>query len=128
MAALDIIFKGPLDADICAGICILNGGYKNNICTSCRLFVTAEDHMENKNTSDDFLDALFEIEEINTDTSFYETKRRYEKLFGHGIPSEMLPESISEEQLEKAMRECITEGRDDLLKRLGVETDDKRFY
>ena len=84
--------------------------------------------MEDKNTSDGLLDALFEIEEVNTDTSFYETKKRYEKLFGHGIPSEMLPNSISEKQLERAMKECIAGGRDDLFKRLGVETDDKWLY
>lgn len=44
-------------------------------------------------------------------------------MFGHGVPREMFPPGISEEEIMKVVESCVQNKKDDLMKRLGAEDD-----
>lgn len=45
--------------------------------------------------------------EPKIDNEYYEIEEQYFRQFGHGVPREMLPDSISTEQIKQAMKKCI---------------------
>ena len=48
--------------------------------------------------------------------------------FGHGVPREMLPDSISTEQIKQAMKKCILSKKDNLFELLGIIINDNYLY
>ena len=62
------------------------------------------------------------------DKQYYDIEEQYRKLFGHGVPREMLPDSIDMDQIKKAMLKCIESKTDNLFQLLGVEINENCFY
>lgn len=67
-------------------------------------------------------------EKIEIDNEYYDVEDDYKKLFGHGVPREMLPTSISMEKIKDAMKKCIETKKDDLFGILGVEINLDALY
>lgn len=49
-------------------------------------------------------------------------------MFGHTVPTEILPSNISDEQIKKAMMSCIENHTDNILDILNVTIDDDVLY
>ena len=54
------------------------------------------------------------------DVEYFKAEEAYTHLFGHGVPTEMLPPSVTRERIIEAMRLCIEAERDNLLQILNV--------
>lgn len=48
--------------------------------------------------------------------------RRFKKLFGYGVPLDMLPMTADMDELIRNIEDCIARQTDDLLPRYGVDT------
>ena len=72
-------------------------------------------HELNKNDSQ-----LLEVNLLN--------QEQYFRQFGHGVPREMLPDSISTEQIKQAMKKCILSKKDNLFELLGIIINDNYLY
>ena len=70
-----------------------------------------------------FLDKLPQTEDDQFDDAFREIDDAFYKMFGHRAPLEMLPGGIDTEQIKNAMKICIENKEDNLLKLLHIETD-----
>lgn len=75
-----------------------------------------------------FMNAFIDEAANSTDEEYQLIEDRYTELFGHVIPREMMPSSISNEALKLALLRCIDTKRDDLLELLGVETNPDYLY
>ena len=62
------------------------------------------------------------------DHEYYDIEEQYRNLFGHSVPREMLPDSITMEEIKDAMKKCIESKRDDLFQLLGVEINEEYLY
>lgn len=82
---------------------------------------------KNKNVAD-FMNRFLETPEPKNDNEYYEIEEQYSKQFGHGVPREMLPDSISTEQIEQAMKKCILFKKDNLFELLGIVINDNYLY
>ena len=61
-------------------------------------------------------------EDINGfDDKKFELEQKYAAMFGHGVPSEMFPPDISEDEIMKAVENCVQNQKDELMKILDVE-------
>ena len=61
-------------------------------------------------------------EDINDfDDEKFELEQKYVAMFGCGVPREMFPPSISEDEIMKAVESCVQNQKDELMKRLNVE-------
>lgn len=49
-------------------------------------------------------------------------------LFKHSVPREMLPDSVSSDEIKNAMKKCIENQKDNLMEILNVEISDKFVY
>ena len=49
-------------------------------------------------------------------------------MFGHGVPREMIPTSISMDDIKVAMKQCIEKKKDVLFELLGVEVNNTDLY
>lgn len=76
----------------------------------------------------DFMNAFIDGPEPDLDKEYSEIEKRYERLFGHGVPREMIPDSISKEQIKAAMQKCIDTNNDNLLAILGVNPNYDYLY
>lgn len=76
----------------------------------------------------DFMNAFIDGPEPDSDKAYSAIEQQYVQLFGHVVPREMLPASISTEQLEAAMQQCIDTNRDNLLAILGVNPNYDYLY
>lgn len=76
----------------------------------------------------DFMNAIIDSPEPDFDKEYYAIEERFEQLFGHAVPREMIPDSISTEQIKTAMQKCIDTRRDDLLTILGVSLSYEYLY
>ena len=74
---------------------------------------------------DDFIDSPCEQ---NIDFEYFEIEKQYELMFNHSVPCEMLPDSITSEQIKKAMRQCIEIQKDILFKLLNVNINESYLY
>ena len=82
--------------------------------------------MESKNVWDvinAFIDTPL-VEEVVLSKS----EQQYVKMFGHSVPREMLPPSVTEEQLEAALKKCVELKEDDLFNLLGVTLSSDYLY
>ena len=61
-------------------------------------------------------------EDINGfDDEKFELEQKYATMFGHGVPREMFPPSIAEDEIMKAVESCVQNQKDELMKILDVE-------
>lgn len=61
-------------------------------------------------------------EDINGfDDKKFELEQKYATMFGHGVPREMFPPGISEDEIMKAVKSCVQNQKDELMKILDVE-------
>ena len=81
------------------------------------------------------LDDLFSTDESRAEAQLekvvtlnYEIEEQYFRQFGHGVPREMLPDSISTEQIKQAMKKCILSKKDNLFELLGIIINDNYLY
>lgn len=68
------------------------------------------------------------VEKKEIDNEYYEVEDDYKKIFGHGVPREMLPINISMDKIKDAMKKCIETKTDDLFGILGVEINPDALY
>ena len=68
-------------------------------------------------------------EDINGfDDKKFELEQKYAAMFGHGVPGEMFPPGISEDEIMKAVKSCVQNQKDELMKILDVEELDNFWY
>lgn len=77
---------------------------------------------------EDFMRRLAEAPAPEIDEEAFELEQRYRQAFGHAVPREMLPPSITPEQVREAVERCLSEGTDKLLEILGVAIDKDALY
>ena len=63
--------------------------------------------MDKNKSVADFMNSFLNTPEPKIDNEYYEIEEQYFRQFGHGVPREMLPDSISTEQIKQAMKKCI---------------------
>ena len=57
-----------------------------------------------------------------------ENENQYARLFGHAVPREMLPPSITEEELNVALKKCVEMKEDALFTILGITISSDYLY
>lgn len=75
-----------------------------------------------------FMRAFLDTPEPETDQEYVALEEQYFQRFGHGVPREMLPDSLSDTQIKQALKDCLLAGKDDLFRRLGVTIRDDCLY
>ena len=58
--------------------------------------------MDKNKSVADFMNSFLNTPEPKIDNEYYEIEEQYFRQFGHGVPREMLPDSISTEQIKQA--------------------------
>ena len=76
--------------------------------------------MDKNKSVADFMNSFLNTPEPKIDNEYYEIEEQYFRQFGHGVPREMLPDSISTEQIKQAMKKCILSKKDNLFELLGI--------
>ena len=82
--------------------------------------------MESKNVLD-FMNAFIDAP-LKEEVVFSEFEQQYVKMFGHSVPREMIPSSVTEEQLEAALKKCVELKEDDLFNLLGITISSDYLY
>ena len=80
--------------------------------------------MDKNKSVADFMNSFLNTPEPKIDNEYYEIEEQYFRQFGHGVPREMLPDSISTEQIKQAMKKCILSKKDNLFELLGIIIND----
>lgn len=81
----------------------------------------------NKKVSD-FMNAFLNTPEPDVDQEYYQIEEQYKTMFGHGVPRAMLPDNITMDSIKNAMKTCIKNETDNLLKLLNVEINEEYLY
>lgn len=68
-----------------------------------------------------FMNELIDEDINGFDDKKFELEQKYAAMFGHGVPREMFPPSISEDEIMKAIKSCVQNQKDELMKILDVE-------
>ena len=68
----------------------------------------------------DNLDKLLEDAVLVTDDPYYSIIEEYIERFGHGVPTALIPKTITRKEICAALRECINSGNEDVLGYLNV--------
>ena len=68
-----------------------------------------------------FMNKLIDEDINDFDNEKFELEQKYAAMFGHGVPREMVPPSISEDEIRKAVESCVQNQKDELMKILNVE-------
>ncbi len=68
-----------------------------------------------------FMNKLIDEDINDFDDKKFELEQKYAAMFGHGVPREMFPPSISEDEIRKAVECCVQNQKDELMKILNVE-------
>ena len=76
----------------------------------------------------DFMFSMIEKPVTDINQKLYEKQREYEKRFGHGVPREMLPDSLTDEQLFNAIGKGIEAGNDNIFSILGIKENEDYIY
>lgn len=84
--------------------------------------------MDNNKSVADFMNSIINGPEPEIDNASYEIEKQYIQQFGHSVPREMLPDSISMEQIKQAMKKCILSQKDNLFELLDVTINDDYWY
>ena len=64
----------------------------------------------------------------NTSNEFNKLVEEYVQLFNRAVPREVIPDSISDEELSRALRKCIDSKEDTLLEDLNITLDENNLY
>ncbi|MCI9079101.1 MAG: hypothetical protein HFH68_09310 [Lachnospiraceae bacterium] len=64
----------------------------------------------------DFINQLIDEDIIGFDEEKFELEQKYAIMFGHGVPREMFPSGISENEIMKVVESCVQNQKDELLK------------
>lgn len=83
--------------------------------------------MDKNKSVADFMNSFLNTPEPKIDNEYYEIEEQYFRQFGHGVPREMLPDSISTEQIKQAMKKCILSKKDNLFELLGIIINDNYY-
>lgn len=70
-----------------------------------------------------FMKKLIDEDIDGFDDEKFELEQKYAAMFGHGVPREMFPPGISEDEIMKAVETCVQNQKDELMKILAVEED-----
>jgi len=84
--------------------------------------------MDRNKSVSDFMNSFLATPEPELDNEYYEIEKQYIQHFGHSVPREMLPDSISMEQIKQAMKKCILSKTDNLFELLEVTINDDYLY
>lgn len=85
--------------------------------------------MDSLNLIEDITNFINSGKVVNAiDDEYYIIEDEFKELFGHGVPREMIPTSISMENIKVAMKQCIEKKKDDLFELLGVEINSTDLY
>ena len=84
--------------------------------------------MDKNKSVAEYMNRFLSTPELEVDNEYYEIEGQYAQLFGHRIPREMLPDSISMEQIKQAMKKCILSQNDNLFELLGVTINNDYLY
>ena len=69
-----------------------------------------------------FMNKLINEDDINGfNNEKFRLEQKYTAMFGHGVPREMFPPGISEDEIIKAVESCVQNQKDELMKILNVE-------
>lgn len=82
--------------------------------------------MENKSVWDfmnTFIDTPLEEEVVVS-----EFEKQYVNMFGHSVPREMFPPSVTEEQLDAALKKCVELKEDALFSLLDIKISSDYLY
>lgn len=82
---------------------------------------------KNKNVAD-FMNSFLKTPEPKNDNEYCEIEEQYYRQFGYGVPREMLPDSISTEQIKQAMKKCILSQKDNLFELLDIVINNNYLY
>ena len=64
-----------------------------------------------------FMNKLIDEDDINGfDDEKFRLEQKYAAMFGHGVPREMFPPGISEDEIMKAIESCVQNQKDELMK------------
>lgn len=75
-----------------------------------------------------FFDSVIEKPVSGKNITPSEIEKEYTSMFGHAVPREMIPSSISSTQIESALKQCIQSGKDNLLEYLNIAIDYNNKY
>ena len=84
--------------------------------------------MDKNKSVADFMNSFLNTPEPKIDNEHYQTEAQYFRHFAHRVPREMLPDSISTEQIKQAMKKCILSKKDNLFELLGIIINDNYLY
>ena len=85
--------------------------------------------MDSMNLIEDITNFLNSGKDVNIiDEEYYLIEDEFKGLFGHGVPREMIPTSISMADIKVAMKQCIEKQKDVLFELLGVEVNNIDLY
>lgn len=77
---------------------------------------------------EDFMNEISQFPVSDFDDEYITIEKKYKAVFGHIVPREMLPPSISESDVKEAMKVSINEGKDRVLELLKVELNPDYLY
>lgn len=85
--------------------------------------------MDSINLIEDITNFINSGKDVNAvDDEYYIIEDEFKGLFGHGIPREMIPTSISMEDIKVAMKQCIEKKKDVLFEVLDVGVNGTDLY
>ena len=85
--------------------------------------------MDSMNLIEDITSFINSRKDVSAvDEEYYEIEDKFKGLFGHGVPREMIPTSISMDDIKVAMKQCIEKKKDVLFELLGVEVNNTDLY
>ena len=85
--------------------------------------------MDKNKSVADFMNSFLNTPEPKIDNEYYENRKN--SIFGNSVmvsQGEMLPDSISTEQIKQAMKKCILSKKDNLFELLGIIINDNYLY
>lgn len=77
---------------------------------------------------EDFVKTIMENPVHDEDSEYSKLRELYFDKFGDIIPTEMLPPSISDEDIKEAIRKCLETGNSNIFEILNVNVDFKNLY
>lgn len=84
--------------------------------------------MDSINLIEDITSFLNSGNNTPIDEEYYRIEDQFKSYFGHGVPREMIPTSISMDQIKEAMKQCIKLNKDELFNVLGIELNNDDLY
>ena len=76
----------------------------------------------------DFFNVFSSPSTTSIDDEYYAIEDDFEKKFGYRVPREMLPDSITMDQIKEAMKSCLDCKQDRLFEILDVLIDEHFLY